>query len=627
MTTRWSKIARDTWQARTRATLVVLAIAIGLSGFFAVLATYAILKREINRGYLATNPASAVLRTGAVDESLLGAVIARDDVDDADARRVVNGRIRAADGSWRRLVIFVIRDFRHLRINTVTLDRGEWPALRDQRESNGAVQGAVAIERDAFQVAQTQVGAVVTIAIAGHEHQLRVSGGVHDAGQAQARMENSVYAYTTPQTLAALGETATLDRLSIVVAGNRMDEMHVRRVANDVKAWLEGRGGVVRRVDVPAPGQHPHALIMGFLLLVMAAFGAFALVLSGAIVVNLLSSMMTHERRQIGVMKAVGGTRRQIAAIYLGEAALFGLGAIAVSTPIGLVGGRALSRYFGVLLNFDLVSLSVPVWVVLLVVVVGLIVPVAAAAYPVAMGTGMTVREAIAASGVEVSTFGAKPLDRLLCGIGQVGTPLLLGVRNSARGRARTALTLVPLTIAGAFVITALSFRTSMIATLDRIFGEGSYGADVRYAFDQHMLMIYVFLIVVATVLAGVGGLGLMTATGLNVLDRRRELGVMRAIGGTPATVGGIVVIEAVFVVVLAWTLGVLGAWPITAALGALMSRMLSQIKMQGGMVVSLSPLAIVGWLAIVVAVATVASLAPAISASRRSVRETISYE
>jgi ABC-type antimicrobial peptide transport system permease subunit len=353
----------------------------------------------------------------------------------------------------------------------------------------------------------------------------------------------------------------------------------------------------------------------------------FALVLSGAIVVNLLSAMMTHERRQIGVMKAVGGTRRQIAAVYLGEAALFGLGAIAVATPIGLVGGRALSRYFGVLLNFDLVSLSVPPWVSLLVVVVGLIVPVAAAAYPVAKGTGMTVREAIAASGVEVSTFGAKRLDRMLCGIGHVGTPLLLGVRNSARRRARTALTLVTLTIAGAFFISALSFRTSMMATLDRFFGEGSYGADARYAFDQHMLMIYVFLIVVATVLAGVGGLGLMTATSLNVLDRRRELGVLRAIGGTPATVSGIVVIEAMFVVVLAWVLGVMGAWPITAALGALMSSLLSLVKMQGGMVVALSPVAVFGWLAIVVAGAAVASLAPAISASRRSVREAISYE
>jgi len=628
VTTLWSKVARDTWRparrsptgeggVRTRATLVVLAISIGLSGFFAVLATYAILRREINRGYLETNPASAVLRTDAVDESLLAAVIARDDIDDADARRVETGRFRAADGSWRRMVLFVLRDFRHLRISTLTSDRGEWPPSR----------GTLLIERDAFQVAKTRIGDIVTIAIADREYQLRVGGGVHDAGQAQARMENTVYAYTTPETLATLGETAVLDRLLLIASGDRMDEMHVRGVANDVKAWLDGQGHVVRRVDVPTPGQHPHSVIMGFLLLVMAAFGAFALVLSGAIVVNLLSGMMTHERRQIGVMKAVGGTRAQIAAIYLAEAGVFGVAAIAVAIPIGLLGGRALSRYFGVLLNFDLISLAVPAWVFLLVALVGLLVPIVAATYPVAIGTRMTVREAIAAAGVDAGTFGGRRVDRLLLGVGRVGRPLLLGVRNSARRRARALLTLVTLSIAGAFFVSALSFRTSMMATFDRFFGENSYGADARYAFDQHMLMIYVFLIVVAIVLAAVGGLGLMTATSLNVLDRRRELGVLRAIGGTPTMVGGIVVVEAVFVVVLAWILGVIGSWLITAALGKLMSGLMSLVKMRGSMVVSLSPVAVFGWLAIVVALAAGASLAPAISASRRSVREAISYE
>ena len=78
-------------------------------------------------------------------------------------------------------------------------------------------------------------------------------------------------------------------------------------------------------MDVPAPGQHPHAVIMGFLLLLMAAFGVFALALSGVIVVNLLLAMLAAERRQIGVMKAVGGTRGQIARLYLAEAGVLGL--------------------------------------------------------------------------------------------------------------------------------------------------------------------------------------------------------------------------------------------------------------------------------------------------------------
>jgi ABC-type antimicrobial peptide transport system permease subunit len=411
------------------------------------------------------------------------------------------------------------------------------------------------------------------------------------------------------------------------VSGDRFDEARIRRIAADLRGWLEQQGLRVRRVDVPPPGQHPHTVIMGFLLLVMAAFGFLALVLSGVIVVNLLFATMANERRQIGVMKAVGGTRGQIAAIYLGEAALFGLTAIALATPIGIWGGRALSRYFAVLLNFDLVSLAVPVWVYLLVALVGLVVPLASAAYPVAAGTRITVRDAIAAEGVDASGFGSRRFDRILAGVALGRGSLLLGVRNSLRRRARLALTLVTLTLAGAFFISALSFRTSMIATFDRLFGQGTFGADDRYAFDQHMLMIYVFLIVVAGVLAAVGALGLTTTISLNILDRRRELGVLRAIGATPAMVSGIVVVEALFVVVLAWALGLVVAWLLTAALGTLMSELMALAKMQGGLVVSLAPAAVVGWLGVASALALLASAVPALNASKRSIREAISYE
>ena len=67
------------------------------------------------------------------------------------------------------------------------------------------------------------------------------------------------------------------------------------------------------------------------------------------------------------------------------------------------------------------------------------------------------------------------------------------------------------------------------------------------------MAMIYWFLIVMSGILAGVGGLGLMTTMSLNVLERRREMGVLRAIGATPAMVWRLVVAEGAFVALLSW--------------------------------------------------------------------------
>ena len=128
--------------------------------------------------------------TDAIDDALIASTIARDDVEDADARRVVNGRIQAPDGSWRRLVLFVIRDFQHLRISTITPEAGTWPPAT----------GGLLIERDAFQVVKLRhrrrrdrsrrKTAVTT--------SCDVAGRVHDAGQAQARMENLVYGYISP---------------------------------------------------------------------------------------------------------------------------------------------------------------------------------------------------------------------------------------------------------------------------------------------------------------------------------------------------------------------------------------------------------------------------------------------
>jgi ABC-type antimicrobial peptide transport system permease subunit len=436
-------------------------------------------------------------------------------------------------------------------------------------------------------------------------------------------MENTVYGYITPDTLLSLGETSTLDRLYLVAAGDRFEKPHLIHVAAEVKAWLEANGHAVRRVEVPTPGEHPHAVIMGLLLALMATFGLFVLGLSGVIVLNLLLATMANERRQIGVMKAIGGTRDQIARIYLAEAALYGIAAIVLAMPAGFALGRALSDELAHLLNFDLMSMAIPVWVYALVAAVGLVVPLLSAAYPVAVATAMTVREAVAAVGVDPGAFGAGRIDRLLCGIGSVGRPWLLGVRNSMRRRTRTLLSLCTLGLAGTLFISALSLRTSIMSTLDRMFGPGTYGSDTRYAWDQHMLMIYVFLMVVAGVLAAVGGLGLMTATSLNVLDRRREFGVLRAIGGSPAMVGGIVVIEAVFVAVVAWVVALAASWPLTFGLG----RLLGAAIFRGGLEVSLSLAGVAGWLAISTILALLSSLLPAASAARHSVREVVSYE
>ena len=386
MTTPWRKAVRDFWHERARTLLVVLAIALGISAFAAVMSSYAILTRELDRGYLDTNPASAILRVDAIDDALIAEILKDREVSDAEPRRVVSGQIKSGPMRWRNLVLFVVKDYGNIRVSKLTPEHGAWPPAT----------GEILIERDAFQVAGAKIGGTVIVQTAnGVEQPLVVSGSVHDVGQAQARMENIVYGYINLATLAQLGEKPYLDRLNILVAENRFDENHIRKVAGEVKSLIEARGHDVSRVDVPAPGKHPHSVIMGVLLLAMSSFGLFVLVLSGILVINLLTALMASQVRQIGVMKAIGGTRRQIARIYFSQALFLGLAAVIVSLPLGVLGSRALCRYMAVFLNFDINSFAVPLWVYLLVVIVGVAAPLVAAAYPVWRGSSVPVRVAV----------------------------------------------------------------------------------------------------------------------------------------------------------------------------------------------------------------------------------------
>ena len=786
MTTTWHKAIRDFWTERARTALVVLAIALGISAFASVLSSYAILTRELDRGYLNTNPASAVLRVDRIDDELVTAILQNPEVSDAEPRRTVTGQLKAGPVQWRNLTLFVVKDYGDIRVSKLEPEQGAWPPAT----------GEMLIERDAFQVSKAKIGDRVTVKTPnGKEQQLLVSGSVHDVGQAQARMENIVYGYVNLATLAQLGEEPYLDQLNILVRNNRVDQQHIERVAADVKTLIESRGRHVRRVDIHSPGKHPHSDLTGILLLAMSSFGLFVLLLSGILVVNLLTALMASQVRQIGVMKAIGGTRWQIARIYFCQALFLGIAALVISIPLAVIGSRALCDYMAMFLNFDINSYAVPLWLYVLVGVVGIAAPLIAAAYPVWKGTGVPVRIALSDFGLSRTTFGAGAFDRLLARMGGTFSPLVFAIRNSFRRRARLVLTLLTLAAGGLFFLAALNVRASIINTLDRMFAarkfdlsvtfsnpyewtkiqraidntegithaegwffdEGTLApetrftvialpvdtklldleimsgrflqpgdtnalvinnalaarapamrvgetltlrigsvesswrivglakeayspaiayvpldfiqknqppmtnslrlsldhsdfdsiamvkdnldrnleqqrvrargssskAETRFAFDQHMLMIYVFLIVMSVIVGSVGALGLMTTMSLNVLERRREMGVLRAIGATPRVVWLMVIIEGLVIGILSWTIAAILAWPVSKVLGNVLVRAM----LRGGLDFVFEPWGLLIWLIVSISVSAAGSFIPAWKASRTTVREALAYE
>ncbi len=148
-------------------------------------------------------------------------------------------------------------------------------------------------------------------------------------------------------------------------------------------------------------------------------------------------------------------------------------------------------------------------------------------------------------------------------------------------------------------------------------------GADfTRDQKAQTDVLVY-FMLVMATMIAIVGGLGLMGTMSINVLERTREIGVMRAIGASNGDIQAIVIVEGMVVGLLSWAISIPLSIPITNVLcfGVGMAIMTSPMPAVYGLS------GIIAWLIFTLVLATIASAWPARGASRLTVRDTLAYE
>jgi putative ABC transport system permease protein len=152
----------------------------------------------------------------------------------------------------------------------------------------------------------------------------------------------------------------------------------------------------------------------------------------------------------------------------------------------------------------------------------------------------------------------------------------------------------------------------------------GLQSADEVRQQNQAVFNAITYLMLAMAVLAAiVGSVGLMSTMSINVVERGREIGVMRAVGARSSAILGIFVVEGVMVGVLSWLLAVPLSYPGALLFNNLVGSTLFQMPLDfdysaGGMV---------GWLAIVVVLSALSSLWPALRATQVSVREALAYE
>jgi len=139
---------------------------------------------------------------------------------------------------------------------------------------------------------------------------------------------------------------------------------------------------------------------------------------------------------------------------------------------------------------------------------------------------------------------------------------------------------------------------------------------------EGHLYVLVVVFLLIASVMGVVGLIGLGTTMSANVIERTRELGVMRAIGASASVVRRIVVAEGVFMAASSCMVAVVLALVLTV----FMDAGLGNLFLSTPIPFRFSALAFLVWAAAIVLGAALATLAPALRAARLTVREALAY-
>jgi ABC-type lipoprotein release transport system permease subunit len=250
-------------------------------------------------------------------------------------------------------------------------------------------------------------------------------------------------------------------------------------------------------------------LLVGSWLLSLLALATIAVLVGGR---------MADQTRRVGLLKAVGGTPRLVAAVLLAEYLVVALLAAAAGLAIGRLAAPLLTDPGAGLVGtagpvpFDMSTVGLVTAAALAVAVVATFVPAVRASRT---------------STVLALADSARPPRRvgwLIALSTRLPVPLLLGLRLAARRPRRTLLGVASIAITVSGIVAAL-------AAYAHYNTEKAPGSDPRGVLAEVMLLITILLVAQAAVNA-------ICITWATALDARRSSALTRALGATPDQVG-----------------------------------------------------------------------------------------
>jgi putative ABC transport system permease protein len=351
-------------------------------------------------------------------------------------------------------------DLRHVPLTPFQLTSGRYPGV-----------GEIVMEYGDTSIQHVAIGDTVTLDSPTGTAALKVVGIARTPGEdsssgaslgymSDAGLSALVGAAGAPGNLSGNSEYRHLIQVKVY------NTRQANATADTVQATLQQHGVTVfqRLGHSDGPDVGTIKAIDGIFSL-LRLLSLLAVVMSAFLLFSTITSLVTEQMREIGTMKALGAQRGEIMRDYLITVGLYSVIGTAAGIVLGLAGGYELAVLLGPKVPLDIGPFHLKLWIVLLSLGVGLILPLLAALAPIWNGTRVSVRTALAAYGVS----GGKrpnPLTPVTSRLRWIRQTTWLGLRGLFRRRLRAGLTLLTVAIAGACFLIVQTTAVSVSQTV-----------------------------------------------------------------------------------------------------------------------------------------------------------------
>jgi putative ABC transport system permease protein len=464
------KNLRDLQRRPLRTVLTVIGVLLGVAGVVAISFTGRNLAVAQRQTYASTKQPDITAFVSNLSPTLVGLIERRDNVAVADTRSVQFTRMSVGNG-WVSTRLVGVPSFTNANLSTLELVSGRYPE-----------RGEVVFDITATKLANLHIGDLVALQpdAGAATSYATISGFVRAPATIDASILNQASAFVPDHDL-------------LKILGHQYDNYLMLRVdqpqrasqtANDIAGFLDKRGISHGEFTVRDPNSFTGSRELETLLLLLRVFSYVGAALSSFLVANTIAAVMIEESRQIGIIKALGGTRWTAMRTYLTFAAMVGLAGGALGWLIGLIGGRALSVFLAGLSGLVLPPFTLSTRELALALSVGLLVTLSSAAIPAWFAARKRVAPLIASVGV-TSDFHRGIVQRVTRPLGRVTAMTAIGLRNLVRRPVRAWITLGLVAIAVATFLATQAVSASVNTTVDHLYA--LYGADGWIYFNQYM--------------------------------------------------------------------------------------------------------------------------------------------